>query len=88
MLHPVAVYPCPFRKSPNLLVMCEAKTPQGAPAKNSFRGWCNDVHNAKLELEPWYGIEQEFFIVDCKTGKPLGFPADGSMPRPQFPVCA
>jgi glutamine synthetase len=34
------------------------------------------------ELFPMFGLEQEFFIIDNKTGKPLGWPKEGE-PKPQ-----
>lgn len=84
LLNPVAVYPCPFRKGPHKLVMCEAVAPvSGEPVACNTRGWAKSVFDAKLEEKPWFGIEQEFFLIDPKTGKPLGFPAHG-YPEAQF----
>lgn len=83
LLHPVAIYPCPFRKGDNILVMCDARAPSGAPAKNNLRSWAKAVFDKCPEEKPWYGIEQEFFLINPKTGKPAGFPEDG-MPPPQF----
>ena len=39
----------------------------------------NEVFKMYLNEEPWYGIEQEFFMIDNKTQKPLGFNIDGSL---------
>lgn len=84
LLYPVAIYPDPFRKGPNILVMCEALAPgTDEPVKANYRSWAKSVFDQLLEEKPWYGIEQEFFLMDPKTGKPIGFPADGE-PMPQF----
>jgi glutamine synthetase len=64
--------------------MCEARAPAtGEPVKCNYRSWAKSVFDQLLEEKPWFGIEQEFFLMDLKTGKPLGFPADGE-PMPQF----
>lgn len=82
ILKPQVIYPDPFRGSPNILVMCDTYTPQGEPLPTNYRFECNRVMEKARSLEPWFGLEQEYFIMDPKTGKPLGFPAD-SDPAPQ-----
>ena len=77
-LRPVAVYNDPFRscsKTPSWLVLCSTWLPNGEPhpdnsryhAENIFRN--PNVENAKT----WFGIEQEFFLIDNETNKVLGF---------------
>jgi glutamine synthetase len=34
---------------------------------------------------PWFGLEQEYFMIDPKTTRPVGFPVDGSDPPAQGP---
>ena len=82
IMKPKAVFWCPFRKGANILVMCDTYRPDGTPVENNHRKAANEIFNQGLEEEPWYGIEQEFFMIDNKTGKPLGFPVDGH-PNPQ-----
>ena len=36
-----------------------------------MRFLANDIFNKKLDEKPWYGLEQEYFMM--KNGKPLGF---------------
>jgi glutamine synthetase len=72
---------CPFRrwKCPstyphcpdNILVMCDTYKPDGEPALNNNRKWANEIFNKNLEAEPWYGLEQEFFLM-VEDGKPVG----------------
>jgi glutamine synthetase len=40
------------------------------------------VHNTHLSNEYWWGFEQEYFMMNRKTKKPLGWPAIG-MAEPQ-----
>ena len=85
VIRPVAMYRDPFRQSGNaFLVMCETETPVvGAPLSNNHRVWASSIFNKDLSQEPWFGIEQEYFLMNIETGKPLGFPKDGSEPAPQ-----
>ena len=39
----------------------------------TIRHWANDIFNQKLEEEPWFGLEQEYFLMDPITNLPLGF---------------
>lgn len=84
ILHPVAVYWCPFRKNNNILVLCETRFPDNTPTPTNHREQANKLFLQGLEHEPWYGIEQEFFLFNPTTQRPLGFPARGGIdPNPQ-----
>lgn len=84
ILKPRAVYRDPFREGKHILVMCDTYTPGGAPLPTNTRHSCAVVMS-KAEAEvPWFGLEQEYFLIDRATGKPLGFPAEGD-PPPQGP---
>ena len=63
--------------------MCDTYTPSGKPLPNNHRYWANKIFKRKLEEEPWFGLEQEYFLISKETGKPLGFPADKELPAPQ-----
>lgn len=76
IIKPQVIYPDPFRGKPHILVMSDTYTPAGEPLPTNQRYACNEVMEKAKELEPWFGLEQEYFIMDPKTGKPLGFPAD------------
>lgn len=84
ILKPQTIYPDPFRGKPHILVMCDTYTPAGEPLPTNQRFECNDVMEKAKDLEPWFGLEQEYFIMDPATGKPVGFPAEGE-PAPQGP---
>mmetsp|Transcript_12307 Transcript_12307/g.37542 ORF Transcript_12307/g.37542 Transcript_12307/m.37542 type:complete len:359 (+) Transcript_12307:251-1327(+) len=84
ILRPQAMYKDPFRGDPNVLVMCDTYNAQGLPLQTNMRHDCAVVMDAVKDLEPWFGCEQEYFIIDKDTGRPLGFPAKG-YPGPQGP---
>jgi glutamine synthetase len=46
--------------------------PNGQPHPTNQRYWAKKIFDKKLELEPWYGLEQEYFLMDCATKKPYG----------------
>lgn len=65
--------------------MCDTYTPEGVALPTNTRFSADQVMNSAKDLEPWFGLEQEYFLIDPATGKPVGFPADGSEPAPQGP---
>jgi glutamine synthetase len=78
VLKPVFVVPDPQRKNA-YLVMCEVLNADGTPHPSNGRATIEDDDN-----DFWFGFEQEYFLWDTKTNKPLGFPA-GGFPGPQGP---
>jgi len=78
ILKPVAYYSDPFRKGNHILVLCSTFRPDGTPLENNHRITAKKIFNKKLEEKPWFGIEQEFFIMDPRTDKPVGFPVLGN----------
>lgn len=87
ILKPAAIYPDPFRGKPNLLVMCDTYMPGpdgDEPLPTNSRFACNVVMEKAKDLEVWTGLEQEYFLMNPKTNKPVGFPADGE-PSEQGP---
>jgi len=81
LIRPCAVFPDPFRKG-GVLVLCSTYKPDNTPLPNNHREWADEIFKKKLDSEPWFGIEQEYFLVNKETGRPLGFPKDG-YPNPQ-----
>jgi glutamine synthetase len=78
ILKPVFVVPDPGRKSA-FLVMCEVLSADGTPHESNGRATIADD-----DADFWFGFEQEYFLWDPATNKPLGFPA-GGYPAPQGP---
>ncbi len=78
LLKPVFVVPDPQRKNA-YLVMCEVLNADNTPHVSNGRAMIDDDDN-----DFWFGFEQEYFLWDTRTSKPLGFPT-GGFPGPQGP---
>ena len=70
------------RKKHHKIVLCDTYKSDDTPLKNNHRQWAKSVFDQKLDEEPWYGLEQEYFFMNPITNKPLGFPSNGN-PNPQ-----
>ena len=80
LLQPVAVYPDPDRFGGNgWLVMCEVLNADGTAHESNGRATIEDEDN-----DFWFGLEQEYTLIDTDTNLPLGFPKNG-YPGPQGP---
>ena len=71
LLKPVAIFPDPGRKNA-YLVMAEVLSADGTPHESNGRATIDDDDD-----DFWFGFEQEYFLWDPETQKPLGFPANG-----------
>ncbi|KAG2535777.1 glutamine synthetase root isozyme 2-like [Panicum virgatum] len=90
ILCPQAIFRDPFRKGKNILVMCDCYAPNGEPIPTNKRHGAAKIFSqpdVKAE-EPWFGIEQEYTLLEKDTNWPLGWPL-GGYPGPQGPYyCA
>merc|ERR1712232_673383 len=85
LIKPVAIFPDPFRKHDNILVLCEAIHPvTKKPIPTNTRSAAKAIFDKKLQLKPWFGIEQEYTLIKKDGFRPLGFPEVG-VPAPQGP---
>ena len=82
-LKPVAIYKDPFMKAGNILVMCETLKPDDSPAETNHRDSCMKVMERCKDEKPWFGIEQEYTLMNLE-GHPFGWPKNG-YPGPQGP---
>ena len=78
ILKPVFICSDPQRKE-GYLVMCEVLNSAGEAHESNGRALIEDDDN-----DFWFGFEQEYFLWDPETNKPLGFPS-GGYPGPQGP---
>ena len=65
ILKPIAYYKNPLRKIAefnNLLVLCETYDVNGAPLETNHRHNAKKIFDLNLDEEPWFGLEQEYFI--------------------------
>ena len=82
MLQPMSVFSCPFRGQNSILVLCGTYTPDGDPMPNNHRHNAVKTFNEDKDVQPWFGLEQEYFIINPNSKMPLGFP-NGGYPEPQ-----
>jgi glutamine synthetase len=82
IIKPCALFNDPFRRGNHKIVLCDTYRPDGTPLENNHRQWAKAIFDQALDEEPWYGLEQEYFLIDPNTNKPLGFPQNG-FPNPQ-----
>jgi len=79
LLKPVSIITDPQRKN-GYIVLTEVMNADGTPHASNGRATIDDE-----DQDFWFGFEQEYFLWDPETDKPLGFPADGTEPAPQGP---
>jgi glutamine synthetase len=74
VLIPVAMFNDPFRDyKHDKLVLCDSYNPNGEPISTNTRARANEIFNQRIEEEPWFGLEQEYFMINSGTNLPLGF---------------
>ena len=83
IIKPQTWFKDPFRNGENdKLVLCDTYLPNGDPHPTNTRVIAEKRFNTNLDLEPRFGIEQEFFLT--KNGWPIGFPENRTLyPTPQ-----
>lgn len=66
-------YKCkhPFREN-GYLVMCDTYYPNGKVHQTNNRVWAENCFSKNKVEKPWYGLEQEYFIINPKNNLPLG----------------
>lgn len=85
LLKPVAIFPDPFRRGDNILVLCETILPvTHEPIPTNTRAAAKALFDKRRDLVPWFGIEQEYTLLKPDGIKPLGFP-DVGYPAAQGP---
>lgn len=80
-LYPVAIYNDPFLGGQNKLVMCETYTWDKKPHSTNKRHSCKRTVDLCANQRPWFGIEQEYTLLDT-DGYPYMWPKQG-FPGPQ-----
>ncbi|KIZ04228.1 glutamine synthetase [Monoraphidium neglectum] len=93
-LVPRSIFKDPFRGGDNILVLCDAYEPPRVnpdgtvtdivPIPTNTRAAAAAVMEKAAAEEPWFGIEQEYTLLNALTKWPLGWP-DNGYPAPQGP---
>ena len=66
------------------IVMCEVFNTDGTPHSSNTRHALRDALFGNEDKEFWFGVEQEYTIMDPKNGRPLGWPESSfEYPAPQ-----
>lgn len=97
-LVPRRIYRDPFRKGDNILVLADtyeeppaaSGKSHGPPTNYNTRAAC-DAMMARAEAEgddPWFGIEQEYYLLDVNNDWPLGWPKNNYPGRHDSYYCA
>lgn len=83
-LKPACVYRDPFRADPHVIILCEVYMGDGKqPSKTNHRNFCNELCEIHKAQEPWFGLEQEYTMLD-NDGWGLGWPKGGGFPAVKY----
>jgi glutamine synthetase len=75
VIKPRRMFKSPFQNT-SVLVLCDTYLPNGDPHPTNSRHKANTIFNKKRQANPWFGLEQEYFIINPKTDLPIGFSTD------------
>lgn len=70
---PRAMYRNPFTMTNDVFVVCDTYTPDMIPHETNTRAKAAALFEKYASLKPWYGLEQEYFVIDPATNMPVGY---------------
>jgi glutamine synthetase len=81
LLKPINIFKDPFKLNKGFIVLCEVFNTDMTPHSTNTRHKMVETLK-KYDNQTMWGFEQEYFIYDLQTNKPLGWPKEG-FPQPQ-----
>jgi glutamine synthetase len=85
VIKPCSMFKDPLRMGNHKLVLCDAWELDDTPLPGNTRHYCKRVLEKCADLEPIFGIEQEYTLLNAKTFRPLGWPKEYGFPAQQGP---
>ena len=87
ILKPVAIFANTtdtLTSTNSYIVLCEVMNSDGTPHKSNTRAKLRELEKEFGDQEFLFGIEQEYTIINTKTGRPMGWPeSESEYPPPQ-----
>lgn len=83
-LNPVRIFynPDNYDYANSFILLCDTYCSNGEPAKCNNRKLAKEIFDKDLSQKPWFGLEQEYFLMDPYTRKPICF--DDTTKQGQF----
>tara|TARA_B100001287_G_C22613734_1_gene496462 strand:- start:35 stop:1090 length:1056 start_codon:yes stop_codon:yes gene_type:complete len=83
-LNPVRIFynPDNYDYANSFILLCDTYCSNGEPAKYNNRKLAKEIFDKDLSQKPWFGLEQEYFLMDPYTRKPICF--DDTTKQGQF----
>ena len=72
-IRPCAIFRDPFLGGKNKLVIADTFKHDKTPHETNKRYKCEDAMKKSANAEPWFGLEQEYSLLD-RDGWPFGWP--------------
>ena len=86
ILKPVKVYrnttEVYYFDADSYIVLCEVMNPDGTPHESNTRANLRELYEQTKDAKMWFGIEQEYVMMNPETSRPFGWPETG-YPPPQ-----
>jgi len=83
-IRPCAIFRDPFLGGKNKLVIADTFKHDKTPHETNRRYKCEEAMNKAKDAEPWFGLEQEYSLLD-RDGWPFGWPKPHGYPKAQGP---
>lgn len=61
---PRRIFSDPFRGNPHKIVLCDTYTPDMISLESNHRAKAVEIFSHRPETKPWYGLEQEYFLME------------------------